>query len=110
MENKKQVLLKFGETVRYYRRQLGLSQQELADLVGYSSHVMISHIEKGKTDIPAGRINDLARALGVNPKELLLSEMRSDSRANINAALDRMSPAQLEEVWLYIDKVVLRQK
>lgn len=106
--NKNETLIKFGQAVRYYRRQIGMSQKELAARVGYTSHVMISQIEKGRTDIPVGRINDLARALGVTPKELLVGEMRSDFRANIISALDSMSAQQLEDVWRYIDKIIFQ--
>lgn len=41
---------RFGNKLRALRRRAGLSQQELAQRVGYQSHSYISEIEKGWKD------------------------------------------------------------
>ncbi len=59
-----------GQRIAYYRKLKGLTQKELAELVGIQGKY-ISRIETGKQ---AGKISVLARiawALGISLKELL---------------------------------------
>lgn len=61
-----------GETVRYLRLQRDMSQDELAELIGYTNgRAMISRIEAGKADPPLSRIIKLAEALHVKPSVFL---------------------------------------
>lgn len=49
--NKSDELLSIGDIIKKRRLEIGLSQQELADKVGYKSRSSINKIELGKTDI-----------------------------------------------------------
>jgi transcriptional regulator with XRE-family HTH domain len=74
MNNKKQlkdpVLLRFGKRVKKLRNQKGLSQEKLADRA--SLHwTYISGIERGLRNISLKNIFKIAKALKVNPKNLL---------------------------------------
>lgn len=60
----------FGKRVREYRLQKRLSQQELADRVGYKGKDMISRIESGQTNIPMPKAIEIANALGVKVSDL----------------------------------------
>ena len=55
-----------GARVRERRLALGLTQQELAGLVGITFQQVYKH-EKGINRIAAGRLHAIARALGVEP-------------------------------------------
>lgn len=66
----KDLLIEIGKRVREKRRELGLSQEELAIMSGFSSKGAISKIEKG-TRAPHNKMNTLAKALGVSPDYLL---------------------------------------
>ncbi|WP_068449229.1 helix-turn-helix domain-containing protein [Caviibacter abscessus] len=64
-------LKEFGEKVKYYRLQLGYSQQKLADLMNYTSRSTITKIEKGERDIPLDKIKQLAKILKTTPQQLI---------------------------------------
>ncbi|MBF0311475.1 MAG: LexA family transcriptional regulator [Magnetococcales bacterium] len=55
-----------GERIRKRRKELGLSQGELALRVGYAGQSSIGEIETGTSQSP-GRLVDIARALEVRP-------------------------------------------
>lgn len=75
-EERKQYLIDFGKRVRLYREKLEMSQRELGRLAGYVDGAnpasSISKIENGQMDITQTKIADIARALKVQPYELIL--------------------------------------
>jgi repressor LexA len=68
METKKEI----GRRVRSRREELELTQQELADRVGYKTKGAINKVEMGINGIPARYLQDFARALFVDVDYLLL--------------------------------------
>lgn len=76
-DERKQYLLDFGRRVKHYREKLGLSQRELGRRAGYvdgkNPATSISQIENGLRDISQTKVADLAKALGVEPYDLILS-------------------------------------
>lgn len=59
------------ETIRRLREQLGLSQEELAQRVGYKDRSSIAKIEAGLVDLSASKLSAFASALGVTTAALL---------------------------------------
>ncbi len=57
--------------VRQRREELGLSQEELADRMGYRSKSSITKLEKGVNDLPQSKLEELAAALNTTPAWLL---------------------------------------
>ena len=53
------------------RKELGLSQEELAQRMGYRSKSSITKLEKGINDLPQSKVEELAAALGTTPAYLL---------------------------------------
>lgn len=64
-------MLEIYNNIRERRKQLGLTQQELATKVGYTDRSTIAKIEAGKIDIPQSTIVALAKALECSPGELM---------------------------------------
>ena len=64
-------MLQLYENIRKRREELGLTQTELAHLVGYKSKSAIARIENGGIDIPASKILALANALNTTPWDLI---------------------------------------
>ena len=62
--------LRFGEHLKSVREGKGLSLRRLADLCNLDNS-NISKIEHGKFDIQLSTIIELAKGLGVHPRELL---------------------------------------
>ncbi len=60
-----------GERIKKRREELGLSQSELARMVGYTSRSTINKIEKDGRGISQSKIVDIARALKVTPSYLM---------------------------------------
>ena len=54
---------KFGERVKARRIELGLSQEELARKLGYTSRSTINKIENGTNDVVQTKVVDFAKAL-----------------------------------------------
>lgn len=57
--------------IRKLRKELGLSQEELAKRTGYTDRSSIAKVEQGKVDLSIDKINLFAKALGVTPSELM---------------------------------------
>ncbi len=70
MEKRDQLLL-IGQRIKARRVEVGLSQQELADKVGYKSRSSINKIELGKADILQSSIRKIAEALYTSPAQLM---------------------------------------
>jgi repressor LexA len=62
--------LKLYENIRERRKELGLTQSDLAHKVGYSDKSMIAKIENGKVDLGQSKILEIAKALQISPSEL----------------------------------------
>ena len=61
----------FGLRVQIRRKELDLTQEELAIRMGYKTKSSINKIEKGLADIPQGKIVQLAEALNTTPGYLM---------------------------------------
>lgn len=57
--------------IKKRRLELGLSQEELAQKVGYKDRTSIAKIESGKIDIPQSKITAFATALSIEPTALM---------------------------------------
>lgn len=58
------------KNIRKFREDLGLSQEELAEKVGYKSRTSIAKIEAGKVDLSNSKIEDFAKAFGISSVDL----------------------------------------
>ena len=63
--------MKLYENIRYLRKALGLSQDELASLTGYTSRSSIAKIESGAVDLSQSKIEAFAKALHTTPQKLM---------------------------------------
>ena len=84
-------MLKLYENIKKRRIELKMSQQDLADKVGYTSKSMISRIEKGLVDLPTGKVNDFAVALRTTPEKLLGSWIDDDKGYYLDPEVARMA-------------------
>ena len=64
-------MLKLYENIKKRRTELNISQQELAELVGYKGKSMISQVENGFVDLPESMIIKFADALKCSPHYLM---------------------------------------
>jgi XRE family transcriptional regulator, fatty acid utilization regulator len=62
---------KIALSVRTRREALGLSQKELADLVGFGSHQIVSDLERGQRDVKAWELAKIAEVLHLTLPSLM---------------------------------------
>ena len=97
--------MKLYANIKKRRKELGLTQTELAELVGYRDKTAIAHIEKGDIDLPQSKIVAFAEALSTTPGELL-GEVESDISPKLElilSKLEQLTPSQLEIIEMMID-------
>lgn len=66
MDNKQ----KIGEIIRQKRLILGMTQEQLAEKLGYKTRVSIARIENGVVSVPKDKLEQFAHALNCNIEEL----------------------------------------
>lgn len=59
------------DRIRFMREQQGMSQQELANKVGFKTSSAVNKIELGKRDINQSKLVAFANALGTTPAYLM---------------------------------------
>lgn len=77
-----------GESIRYYREKRGMSLRELADASGVAKS-SVARYEADAVDMPLSRVNDVAKALGVEPWDLLGWDAPTGYRSPEGLAVDR---------------------
>lgn len=63
--------MKTGEIIKRIRESKNITQQELAEAVGYKTASAINKIELGLRDVNQSKIVELAKALGTTPEVLI---------------------------------------
>lgn len=64
-------MLELYQNIRKYRKNLKMSQDELAKRAGYTDRSSIAKIEKGQVDLSQSKIRMFAAIFGVTPGELM---------------------------------------
>lgn len=68
-------MLELYNNIRKRRKELGLSQEELAKKTGYTNRSSIAKIENGEVDIPQSKILAFAKALEIPAGDLMGEEI-----------------------------------
>lgn len=71
-------MLDLYRNIKSLREQLGMSQNDLAVLTGYTNRSSIAKIEKGEVDLPLSKIELFASALNTTPSELMGDTWEND--------------------------------
>lgn len=58
--------MSIGQKIKQRRTELGWSQRDLAEKMGYNNNSTVARIENGKVDIPQSRIVKFSEVLGVS--------------------------------------------
>lgn len=72
-----------GNRIHSRRVELGLSQTELANRLGYTGKAAISKIETGKGEVPSKKLFDFAEALDTTVSYLIGEQSHSDTLTEI---------------------------
>ena len=102
-------MLELYENIKKLRESKGLSQDELAELTGYTSRSSIAKIEKGLVDLPQTKIIAFANALEVAPSELMgWSEKPKTLAAHFDG--DEYTDDELDEIRQFAEFVKNKRK
>ena len=86
-----------GAKIREQRKKLGISQQELAEIVGYKGKDSISRIESGDVNIPMDKMVEITKALRMQISEFF------DTYEKIPDPLSGLSESSKKRVLEYIE-------
>ena len=64
-------MLELYRNIKRRREELGITQAQLAELIGYADKTMISKIENGSIDLAQSKIVSIAEALRTTPAALM---------------------------------------
>ena len=102
-----------GKKIKARRIQLNMTQDELAQKLGYKSRSTINKIELDKNDVSQSKLVKLAAALECDPIDLLDTppyDIHSPSEVNLYAKkLSELTPENLDSVIKYIDFLLRTQ-
>nr|DAV07573.1 MAG TPA: helix-turn-helix domain protein [Caudoviricetes sp.] len=77
-----------GEKIKEKREKMNLSQEQLAEKLGYKSKTSIHKVEQGITDLPQSKIIEFAKVLNTTPAYLMgwTEENHSEDIVQLNVA------------------------
>lgn len=82
------ILMTIYDRIKYLRESANMSQQELAEKVGFKTASAVNKIELGLRDINQSKILAFARALGTTPSYLLGED--DEIQSNISTVSERL--------------------
>lgn len=82
----------FKDKIRFYRKLRGISQEALADKLGYKSFTTIQKWEDGTSSPPIGTVKKVAEILGVTIEELTSDDNHS-SEPDVTGITNLLTPA-----------------
>ena len=85
-----------ADRIRETRIQRGLTQEQLAVKLGYTSRSSITKIEKNTYEIGLETAKSIAKALDVSPEYLIFGETTAENE--ITTLFNRLNPDQQESV------------
>lgn len=89
-----------GTIIRARRKELGMTQEELALKIGYKTKVAINKIEKGERKLPSDKINATAEALGISPNYLTSWNERGETSEPIVRDTRESQSRRMIAYWL----------
>ncbi|MFI3292591.1 MAG: helix-turn-helix transcriptional regulator [Rikenellaceae bacterium] len=94
-EAERSVSLEIGQRIAKRRKQLGLTQEQAAELSGLS-HQFFACVERGLKNIRAENVIKLSKALNVSADYILLGESNATDRNHIATMLEPLSEVELK--------------
>ena len=102
--------MNIGDRVKQLRMQKGLTQEELAQKLGYKSKSSVAHIENGR-DIPRSMIVTLSEILSTTPQYLMGWEDEPDNikstpiKHDRSAVIERINALPDEQFEKFAERV-----
>lgn len=98
------------KNIKERRLELGMSQEELAKKVGYTSRSTIARIEHGEINLPQSKVVDIAKALRVTPSFLYGWEDNVKVDEDGDLTLPELTAAQEDFIEHYFEMIPRQQE
>ena len=96
--------MKIGEKIKKLREDLGYTQEQLAELMGYKSKSTINKIESGINDITQSKVIEFSKILKTTPAYLMgWAEYKTsyDNSLNKKTTYEKLTPLEIVEIPMY---------
>lgn len=90
-------MLQLYKNIKHRRKELGMTQTDLAKKLGYTDKSMISKIENGSIDLPQSKIISFAEVLNISPSDLMGWEEPSPSNKLDYSKISNIMPLPYKE-------------
>lgn len=94
-----------GQKVKALRKEKGLTQEELAHMLGYKNKTSVAHIETNR-DIPIDMIAKIAHIFGTSPAYLMGWERNPKLVCELHHSLDMITDEQFDTLLSIIDGMI----
>lgn len=98
-----------GQNIRGFRRNQGLTQEQLAEMINISVPHM-SHIETGSTKLSLPVLFDLSKALGVSADDLLKGSVNKSCEKRYSDIISVLDSCTETELKILADILTASQK
>jgi transcriptional regulator with XRE-family HTH domain len=71
-KNTNQLNALVGAAIREIRKDVGMTQMQLAEKLGFRTNTYVSNIERGTGGVSIGRLWEFAHALGCYPSDVMM--------------------------------------
>lgn len=95
---------RLGKQIREVRKEQGLTQEKLAELIGMSTN-HISHIESGLTKLSIETLVSICNALNTTPDNLMWDSAHN-TQENIKGEIGKLLKSASHDDLLLINKVI----
>ena len=108
-------MLDVYKNIKERRKELGMTQTDLALKVGYSEKSAIAKVEKGKVDLPLSKLKEISEALETTPSELmgdlpdLVCRPDDDTTLEIEIKAAKMDDYHLQRLLKYAELLIQSQ-
>lgn len=103
-------MLELYKNIKKLRMELGMSQDALAKMTGYTDRSSIAKIEKGDVDLQQSKIILFAKALNTTPKALMGWDTPEPTTLAAHFDGKEYTESELEEIKNFAEFVKNRRK
>lgn len=87
-----------GERIKKRRLELGMSQDELARIMGYKSRSSINKLERQGQDLPIKRVKQIAEALQTTPEYIMGWEEKPEGKKPVKITFSKEASENFNKV------------
>lgn len=98
--------MEIHDRIKKRRKELGMSQEKLAELSGYGDRSTISRVEKGEIDLPHSKALAIADALRCSPGYIIFG----DESAEVIEKVKRLDDSDMMRLSAYVDGILDQDK